>query len=78
MRSSLDLHQLRSLLTSFELLIEFRFNNNQNPVHNNYLSVVQKDASGRVANKLVGGPVVIDHADPFAISRRYIHNVNRH
>lgn len=45
----------------------FRFNNNQNPVHNLYLRVVQKDASGRVANKLVG-PVLTDHSDPFASS----------
>lgn len=45
----------------------FRFNNNQYPVHNLYLRVVQKDASGRVANKLVG-PVLTDHSDPFASS----------
>ena len=45
----------------------FRFNNNQNPIHNLYLRVVQKDASGRVANKLVG-PVLTDHSDPFASS----------
>ena len=43
----------------------FRFNNNQNPVHNLYLRVVQKEADGRVANKLVG-PLLTDHSDPFA------------
>lgn len=45
----------------------FRFNNNQNPVHNIYLRVVQKEAGGRVTNKLVG-PVLIGHSDPFASS----------
>lgn len=45
----------------------FRFNNNQNPIHNLYLRVVQKETGGRVTNKLVG-PVLAGHSDPFASS----------
>ena len=42
----------------------FRFNTNQYPVHNLYMRVVQKDAQGKLSNKLVG-TVLNDHVDPF-------------
>lgn len=45
----------------------FRFNNNQYPVHNLYLRVVQKGANGKIANKLVS-TVLADHSDSFAAS----------
>ena len=45
----------------------FRFNNNQYPIHNLYLRVVQKGADGKIANKLVG-TMLTDHADSFAAS----------
>jgi branched-chain amino acid transport system substrate-binding protein len=40
-----------------------RFNSNQYPVHN-LPRVVQKGASGKIANRLVSA-VLVDHADPF-------------
>lgn len=43
----------------------FRFNTNQYPIHTLYLRVVQKDPSGRIANKLVG-EILSNHADPYA------------
>jgi branched-chain amino acid transport system substrate-binding protein len=43
----------------------FRFNTNQFPIHNLYMRVVEKDAQGKLANKLVG-TTMTDHADPFA------------
>jgi len=43
----------------------FKFNVNQYPIHNIYMRVVQKDASGKLTNKLVG-TVIKDHADPYA------------
>lgn len=45
----------------------FRFNNNQYPVHNLYLRVVQKGANGKIANKLVS-TILADHSDSFAAS----------
>jgi branched-chain amino acid transport system substrate-binding protein len=45
----------------------FRFNNNQYPIHNLYLRVVQKGSDGKIANKLVG-TMLTDHADPFAVN----------
>ncbi|MCU4120247.1 ABC transporter substrate-binding protein [Variovorax sp. N23] len=42
----------------------FRFNTNQFPIHNLYMRVVEKDAQGKFANKLVG-TIMTDHADPF-------------
>lgn len=42
----------------------FRFNTNQFPIHNLYMRVVEKDAQGKFANKLVG-TAMTDHADPF-------------
>ena len=45
----------------------FRFNNNQYPIHNLYLRVVQKGSDGKIANKLVG-TMLTDHADSFAAS----------
>lgn len=45
----------------------FRFNTNQYPVHNLYTRVVEKDAQGRITNRLIG-TVFTDHADPFAAS----------
>ena len=45
----------------------FKFNKNQFPVQNLYMRVVDKDAQGRVTNKLVG-TVFTDHSDPFAAS----------
>lgn len=43
----------------------FRFNTNQFPIHNLYLRVVQKEASGRIHNKLVG-ELLPNHSDPYA------------
>jgi branched-chain amino acid transport system substrate-binding protein len=43
----------------------FRFNNNQFPIHTLYIRTVQKDASGRIGNKLVG-KTLVDHKDSFA------------
>lgn len=43
----------------------FRFNNNQFPIHTLYIRAVQKDASGRIGNKLVG-KTLVDHKDSFA------------
>ena len=42
----------------------FKFNTNQFPIHNLYMRVVEKDAQGKLANKLVG-TIMTDHADPF-------------
>lgn len=42
----------------------FKFNTNQFPIHNLYMRVVEKDAQGKFANKLVG-TIMTDHADPF-------------
>lgn len=42
----------------------FKFNTNQYPIHNLYMRVVEKDAQGKFANKLVG-TIMTDHADPF-------------
>ena len=42
----------------------FKFNTNQFPIHNLYMRVVEKDAQGKLANKLVG-TTMTDHADPF-------------
>jgi branched-chain amino acid transport system substrate-binding protein len=44
----------------------FRFNTNQFPIHTLYLRVVQKDASGKIRNKLVG-ELLRNHADPYAV-----------
>lgn len=43
----------------------FAFNNNQYPIHDIYMRVVQKDAAGKIGNKLVG-TVLAKHSDPFA------------
>ena len=43
----------------------FKFNNNHFPIHTLYMRVVQKDASGRIANKLVG-EILPNHADSYA------------
>lgn len=45
----------------------FKFNTNQYPIQNLYMRVVEKDASGRVSNKLVS-TVFSAHTDPFAAS----------
>lgn len=45
----------------------FRFNNNQFPVHNLYLRVVQKTPNGKITNKLLS-TVLVDHSDSFAAS----------
>jgi len=42
----------------------FRFNTNQFPIHNLYMRVVQKNAQGKLTNKLVG-TILTDHVDPF-------------
>jgi branched-chain amino acid transport system substrate-binding protein len=44
----------------------FRFNTNQFPIHTMYLRVVQKDASGKVRNKLVC-ELLPNHSDPYAV-----------
>ncbi|MEY3665573.1 MAG: hypothetical protein RLZZ153_1755 [Pseudomonadota bacterium] len=44
---------------------EFRFNTNQYPVQNYYLREVQKDAQGRLVNRIVGEPVLARHGDAY-------------
>lgn len=41
----------------------FRFNTNQYPIHNLYTRVVEKDAQGKLTNRLVG-TTMTDHVDP--------------
>lgn len=45
----------------------FKFNTNQFPIQNLYMRVVEKDAQGKVGNKLVS-TIFTDHSDPFAAS----------
>jgi branched-chain amino acid transport system substrate-binding protein len=45
----------------------FKFNKNHYPIHDIYMRVVSKDATGVVTNRTLG-KAVADHADPFAAS----------
>jgi len=45
----------------------FRFNTNQYPIQNIYMRVVEKDAQGRIGNRLVG-TTLENHADAFVAS----------
>ena len=44
---------------------EFKFNTNQYPVQNYYLREIQKDAQGRLVNRIVGKPVFTAHGDAY-------------
>ena len=44
---------------------DFRFNTNQYPIQNYYLREVQKDAQGRLVNRIVGQPVMTNHGDAY-------------
>lgn len=44
----------------------FKFNNNQYPIQNYYMRVIEKDAQGRITNKTIG-TVFKDYGDPFAV-----------
>lgn len=44
---------------------EFRFNTNNYPIQNYYLREVQKDAQGRLVNRVVGQPVLTRHGDAY-------------
>jgi branched-chain amino acid transport system substrate-binding protein len=44
---------------------EFRFNSNQYPIQNYYLREIQKDAQGRLVNRIVGKPVFTAHGDAY-------------
>jgi len=46
---------------------QFKFNNNQFPIQDFYLRVVEKEPSGEITNK-VAGIIFKDHADPYATS----------
>lgn len=43
----------------------FKFNNNQFPIQNYYLRVVQKDDAGQITNKMIG-TIFTDHTDAYA------------
>lgn len=43
----------------------FKINRNGFPIQNYYLRVVERDAKGRITNRTLG-PVLKDHADPYA------------
>lgn len=45
----------------------FKFNTNQYPIQNIYMRVVEKDAQGRITNRMVG-TTLENHADAFAAS----------
>jgi branched-chain amino acid transport system substrate-binding protein len=44
---------------------DFKFNTNHYPIQNYYLREVQKDAQGRLINKIVGQPIMTNHADAY-------------
>jgi branched-chain amino acid transport system substrate-binding protein len=44
---------------------DFRFNTNNYPIQNYYLREVQKDAQGRLVNRVVGQPVLTRHGDAY-------------
>ncbi|MGA1288437.1 MAG: ABC transporter substrate-binding protein [Rubrivivax sp.] len=44
---------------------DFKFNTNQYPVQNYYLREIQKDAQGRLVNRIVGQPIFTAHGDAY-------------
>ena len=44
---------------------DFRFNTNNFPIQNYYLREVQKDAQGRLVNRIVGQPILANHGDAY-------------
>jgi len=44
---------------------EFKFNTNQYPIQNYYLREIQKDAQGRLVNRIVGRPVFTARGDAY-------------
>ncbi len=43
----------------------FKFNTNQYPIQNYYLREIQKDAQGRLVNRIVGQPIFTAHGDAY-------------
>lgn len=46
----------------------FKFNKNHFPIQDYYMRVITKDAKGRVTNRILGAPVLKNHADAYADS----------
>jgi branched-chain amino acid transport system substrate-binding protein len=44
---------------------EFNFNTNQFPIQNYYLRLIEKDAQGRLVNKVNGPPVFVNRGDAY-------------
>ena len=44
---------------------EFKFNTNQFPIQNYYLRLIEKDAQGRLVNKVNGPPVFVNRGDAY-------------
>jgi len=44
---------------------EFKFNTNQFPIQNYYLRLIERDAQGRLVNKVSGPPVFVNHSDAY-------------
>jgi branched-chain amino acid transport system substrate-binding protein len=44
---------------------DFRFNTNHYPIQNYYLREIQKDSQGRLVNRIIGQPVLANHADAY-------------
>ena len=44
---------------------DFKFNTNQYPIQNYYLREIQKDAQGRLVNRIVGQPIFTAHGDAY-------------
>lgn len=44
---------------------EFKFNTNQLPIQNYYLRLIERDAQGRLVNKVSGPPVFVNHSDAY-------------
>jgi branched-chain amino acid transport system substrate-binding protein len=44
---------------------DFRFNTNQYPIQNYYLREIVKDGQGRLVNRIVGQPLLVNHGDAY-------------
>lgn len=44
---------------------DFRFNNNQFPIHTIYMRVIERNSEGVITNRLIG-PILKNHRDPYA------------
>jgi branched-chain amino acid transport system substrate-binding protein len=44
---------------------EFKFNTNQYPIQNYYLREIVKDGQGRLVNRIVGQPLLVNHGDAY-------------